>query len=360
MPALTPSFLFDFESDMQAITEREYSRLDARLWWQRFTKVRPSQSKRERIAWLLSTAMIQTQGKGGNMSFDDLVSLSTEYVNKNSGTGLRLVRDQLEDIDGSGLDLGAQWSADIASYMRYWPQKQIAKAILNGEVGIGYDGQPFFSGAHPTNGFDTSNGTFHNLFTGGVSGNFPGACPIDASVTTDVALANLGKLFAYIASIKMPNGEDPRFLVPRVIAGPPAMSPRLQQLTNAKFIAQAAASGGGGADVEQLIRNWGLQEPVQIDEFGAGQTYTLDDGVTTVTGSDTTFYLGCEQMTSSQLGAFVYVDREPFKITYYTGNGGGGSMEAQLDRMREFEWHCQGRNVAGYGHPFLFFKCKAA
>jgi hypothetical protein len=29
MPALTPSFLFDFESNMQAITENEYARFSS-------------------------------------------------------------------------------------------------------------------------------------------------------------------------------------------------------------------------------------------------------------------------------------------------------------------------------------------
>jgi len=59
-------------------------------------------------------------------------------------------------------------------------------------------------------------------------------------------------------------------------------------------------------------------------------------------------------------GAFVYVDREAFRITYYTGQGGGNGVDAILDRADELEWHCKGRNVAGYGHPYTFFKIKAA
>jgi hypothetical protein len=39
-------------------------------------------------------------------------------------------------------------------------------------------------------------------------------------------------------------------------------------------------------------------------------------------------------MSATQMGAFVYYDREPFKITYYTGNGGGTGVDANLDRWR--------------------------
>ena len=34
-------------------------------------------------------------------------------------------------------------------------------------------------------------------------------------------------------------------------------------------------------------------------------------------------------------------------------------VDAVLDRADELEWHCKGRFVASYGHPFMFFKLKA-
>lgn len=373
MPALTPSFLFDFESNMQTITETEYNRLSNNLWWPGICRERPSKSKRERIGWLLSTAMIREGGKGGQVTFDDLVALSTEYTNRNAQAGLKLDRDQVEDNDGNGFDLASQWSSDIGAYMAYWPQKQVIKAILNGENAKAYDGQNYFAGHtagtthtgnHPYNPFNVGVGGYANLFTGAADGAYyPGAKPIDDSVTVDVAIANLSALFGYIASIKMPNGEDPRKLRARQILCPSRMVPRVQQLTNAKFIAQAAATGGGGADVEALIRNWGMAQPIEVEEFGGAFTYPLDqlDGGSSVTGDDKTFYIACDQISNSQLGALTYVNRLPFQITYYTGNGGGSptGLDAVLDRARELEWHCQGRNVTGYGHPFLLFKCKA-
>lgn len=352
MPALTPSFLFDFESNMQAITEDEYSRFAANLWWSRYMRPRPSGSRREIVAWLLSTAKIEDLGKlGGNLPFEDLVAAYTEFENRDAGAGLRLKRNQIEDLDGNGLELAGKWSSDIGAYMAYWPQKKLVELIKNGHVAgnNSYDGKTFFAADHPLNPFNVGLGTYQNVFTGAASGAYPGALPIDDSVDLDVALVNLSKAIAYIKSIRMPNGEDPRFLRPVGILAPPRMQQRVVQLTNAKFIAQMAGGGtaGGSADVEALIASLGFVQPTIADELAGFE-------------SDTTWFLACEEMSSTSLGGFVYIDREPFAIKYYTGQDGGTGVDAILDRARELEWHCHGRNVGGYGHPYSFFKAKAA
>ena len=341
MSALTPEFLFDFESDMMALTENEYARFGQNLYWQKIMKTRPSSSKRERLAWLLSTAKIEYNGLGGNIAFEDLVALTTEYVNLNAAAGLKLQRNQLEDLDGGGLDLASKWSTDMGQYMAYWPQKQLVAAILAN--GTAYDGKAFFATDHPVNPFNSSASppTYSNLLD-------YSTYRIDDSVTTDTALNNLGKLFAHIRTVKMPNGEDPRFLTPTALIVPPRMIPRVQQLTQAKFIAQAAATGGGGADVMAIVNAWGWAPPIEAPE--------LSKDITGVSDGDTTYYVVVQEGASTQLGPFIYWEREPFKITYYTGQGGGTGVDAILDRARELEWHVQGRNVVGLGHPFLMYK----
>jgi phage major head subunit gpT-like protein len=352
MPAITPQFMFDFESRMQAITENEYARFGANLWWSKIANRRPTGARREIIAWLLSTARIEKlDGKrgGGSMRFDDIVSTYTEFEAEPAGAGLQLEKAQLEDTDGNGLEIGAKWAGDIGAYMSYWPQKQTVKLLKEGHLStsLGYDAQIFFSAAHPVNPFNTGAGTFQNIFTGAASGSYPGACPIDESVSLDVAIVNLAKMFAYIKSIKMPNGDDPRFLKPTQLVVPPRLQQRAVQLTSAKFIAQAAVTGGGSADVEALIRSFGFVEPIVADELSGFE-------------SDTTFFLATQEMSSSQLGGIVYVDRLPFSITYYTGEGGGTGVDAILRRADLLEWQCKGRNVAGYGHPYTLFKCKGS
>lgn len=345
---VTPEFLFDLESRMQVITEREYSRFSRNLWWSRLMKTKESKSRREMLAWLLSTAQIYDQGEdGGDVRFDDLLTKTTEFENRFAGSGLKLKRSELEDLDGSGLDLATAWASDIADQMAYWPQKKLVELIKNGHASPfnAYDGHPFFYASHPVNPYKSSAGTFANIFTGAASGSYPGACPI-SGVTLDVARTNLAKVTTYIRGIKMPNGVDHRFLRPRILMGGPALQETIIQLTSSKFIAQAAATGGGSGDVEAVVRAANWADPIIADELDADFE------------SGTTYFVGCE-VADSSLGAFCYIDREPFKINYYTGEGGGTGVDRDLARMNELEWLAQGRNVAGFGHPFLFFKCKA-
>lgn len=357
MAAIDVQFLYDLESRLKVIQEDEYSRFAANenMWWEPFVKVQTSASRKELFFWILSTATIEPQGKGGNIEFDDMVLLESDYTPLDAGKGLRIRKQQLQDLDGNGVQVAEAWVRQISAYAGYWPQRQSSALILNGESGICYDGGAYFNTAHPLNPYNSLAGTYANLFTstaGSGSANNPGALKIDNSVTLDVAFQNVGTAIAAIKTIKMPNGRDPRFLLPKFLIGPPALQTRIVQLTDAKEIAFAATGGAGSADVSGVIKRWGLNTPVIAPEFAAAFTGNSAD--------DTSWYIGCEQMTSSQLGALLYVDREPFDITYYTGDGGGTGVDAILDRSQELEWHTHGRNVSGYGHPYALIKIKAA
>lgn len=339
---ITPEFLFDLESNMRLISETEYKRLTKNLWWQRVAKRMDSKSKKERINWLLETAKIERTIKGGGqVKFEDIVSRTTEFEVENAAAGLLLKKEELEDLDGNGVNLAAHWSKQMGAYATYWPQQEVAKAILANPTT--YDDLDFFHEEHPLNPYDPGIGTYANDFTGAADGIYPGALPIDDSVSVEQAIKNLAKAIAYVASIKSPNGRTPRGLRLSAIMVPPALMARAVQITSAKFIAQAANSAAGSADVEALIRYIGLGVPVQCDEFAS----TFENG------SDTTYYLVMEEITSNELGAFVYVDREPFAIIYH-----GPQTDAQLARMRVFQWTTEGRNIVGAGHPYLLFRCQ--
>lgn len=342
MPAVTPSFVMDLESRMRRITETDYLRLAKDLVWDKFTKVVPSGSRREIITWILNTAHLEDQGFGGNIAFEDMVLLETEFTSKTAGKGLRLKRQQFEDLDGNGIALATEWSAQMGAQHAYWPQRQAIQLLRDGETGIAYDSKAFFATDHPNNPFDAAAGTYKNLFTGA------DAAPIDDSVSAEVAIKNLGKVFATIASMKMPNGKDPRRLRPAALLVAPQLFPRASQVTSAKFIsAVSAGSGGGTMDIEGLIARLGYAAPSVLDELSDFE-------------SGTSYFVIAEQLASSQLGGLVYVDREAFSIRYYTGQGGGTGVDAFLDRADMLEWHTKGRNVAGYGHPFLIFKVTPA
>lgn len=352
MPTLNQSFLFDVESRMAVIANTEYQRLNAVTHWREVAKELTSTGKKERLLWLLDTAGIDYVGKlGGEVEFADLVTNTTEFEALAATGGLKLNRFQMEDSDGGGIEAATNWSRAVSAYAAYWPEKQIWKAVNYGDQAgnTTYDGKKFFDLAHPVNPYDSSAGTFDNVFktSGGTGG--PGAVPIhgsgSGSVTLDVALENLNKAISYVKTIKMPNGVDPRKLRVKKLIVPPALVSRAQQLTNAKFIAQAAVSGGGSADIAAMVTNWGLSQPIEVDEIGAAMT----------NGSDTSYYLACETITSDTLGSLIYVNREPFTIVF-----NNGMSDAELQRANELQWSTRGRNVVGYGHPYLLFKCMGA
>ncbi len=383
MPILTPTFQMSYERRMRAITETEYARMLSaeNIWWNTLARKMNIEGLTERITWLLSTAMIQNLGPTGTgaMTFDSLVSQTAEYPTFKHGAGIKVSRDQLEDLGGSGLDSLAAWSEQIGVQMAYYPQKLFSQLILNGANTDGsanaYDTVPFFADntsntiggvsvkGHPYNPYKPGLGGYKNWLKGASASGYVGACPIDDTVTLDVALVNLGKAIAHIQSTRMPNGEDPRFLTPAYILAPPRMAPRLRQLLDAKFIAQAATGGAGSGDVAAVIAGFGLGVPIIATELGAATSYNFNmpymasGGNTTfksesVSGSDTTYYIVTKENATTQLGSLLYLERKPFKVNYYTGDAGGTGQDAILDRTDEFEYHCKGRMACQYGHPY--------
>ena len=352
MPFVNLSFLQDFETRAKLITVDAYQRMAANLWIWDFMVSKKTESRKEVLSWLLSTAQIEEIGEGGGaMNFDAMEQALAEFTTKHHGKGLEISRDQFEDLDGNGIEVGAEWMKQIGAYMAYYPQKLGVAALKAGHSAgsTGYDGEIFFSASHPNNPNNVAKGVYANLFTGAASGSYPGALPIDTSVSVEVAFANLQKAIAYIRGIKGPNGEDPRFLRPLKMLVAPTNMGRAVQLTNATFIAQAATGGAGGGDVDAVVKAMALVQPVVADEL---------DGFE----SGTTYFLGCQDVSSTEIGGLVHIERKPFEINYYSGQGGGGAtgVDAALARQQTFEWHCRGRMAAGYGHPYELHKIKAS
>lgn len=345
--ATTPALVREFESRIQGITTGDYARLSQNTWWQKVAKLRKTVTKKEVLAWLLETALIRDTGKsGGSVKFDDLVAVTTELETRHSGSALRLTKDQLADVfngepGGEAFQLGAAWARQIAAQMAYWPQKRVAFFLKNGHTAAAsggfdaYDGLPFFSASHKLDPYDDSKGTYKNLWTGG------DAADISTAVTLDAAATALAKVWGNIKSLKAPNGEDPRGLTPRFLIVPPKLFPRAKQLTEADFIAQAAAAGGGSADFRGFLKAMGMVEPVCADELAGFE-------------SDTTYFVVSEQHAADELGGCVWVEREAFQMTQY-----GELSSAELARLKVLEWLVDGRNAVASGHPYLLHKVKA-
>jgi hypothetical protein len=346
----TQEWLHDMESNMRSILVDSYKRLLLSMWWTSVAAQKTSMAKAEVFTWLITTARIRRM-ESGQAHFEDMLNQYTTITNEFAQDGLLLKKEQLEDLvngvpGGAGLDMAAAWARAIGSYTAYWPQKECAGAILNGGSSgyNSYDGVTFFNTAHPVNGVDTSEGTFPNILNPTTVG---GQTRIDSGITMDVAIDNFSRIRAFVASIKSANGVDPRGLQIRGILHPPALRSRVLQLTGPGLIAQAAATGGGSADLAPIIADWKLDKPLEAVELGAG--FESPEGNS---GSDTSYYLVCGEVSADdELGGLVYQTREPFGVLWH-----GPELSAKLARERELQWLCQGRNAVGYGHPYLLFR----
>jgi hypothetical protein len=339
--ALTPSYLVDFETRFELIRSQEYKRLSAseNLWYKSLTTERVSQSKRDVLPLLFESAQIKPLNGSGEMRFEQIGVHYTEIETEYAGTGFKISRDQLEDVHngvygGEALDLSAEWSAQTAEQMVYWPQKLVAEFLKNAHdasFATGYDDVAFFSASHPVHPLDASKGTYSNLLTGS------GTYAIHEGIADATALANLAKVRAHIRKFKMPNGEDPRFLKPVGILCNSTMYPRVAQLLDSKFISKDS----GSTDIAGYVSRLGFGTVMEAPELNDFE-------------SDTTYFVICETSRAGSFGGVIHTVRRPFEVQNY-----GPQSESDLGRRQEFEWHCRGKDSVRPGHPFTVIKVKA-
>ena len=342
---LASSFLFDVESRWRLMQTQQYAALAAaqNQWWGKCTKVIPTGSRREILAWVQETARLESRGPlGGGMGFEEMTMIEAEFIPEFVSRGLRMRKAQFEDLDGNGIATGTSWIKQITAQAAYWPQRSIANLLKIGHAAtsLGYDGVPYFSDSHPYDKFNAGAGFYSNIIP---------SVPLTSDL--DVGLASLSTVFATIGAIMQSNGFDPRFLKPQAILCSPTAFPSAAQITKAQYIAMTAGGGttaGGSADMAGIVATMGYGEVVMVPELA-----TFESG--------TTYFViaGADGVPADELAGFVYLEREPFQIRYYTGSGGGDGVDAILGRSNELEWQAEGRNIAGYGHPFAVFKCTA-
>lgn len=339
---ITPTWIQDFETGLHGLIHRHGERITRNLIWDKYVDVRTSTAGRDMYFFLIESMKLHREGQGGNKRFDDIVAHKFEIVNENVGAGLTLTKNEIDDnqMKESGmpmLDYAGAWAAKQGANAARWPQDVMFELLAAGESSVCYDGLPFFSKAHLTNPFLPSGPTFANLLSGAAASTpstdpndagYPGACPIDESVDLDAAAANFAEAIAYIESLLGPDGKPRNLVVKRALAGS-RLKKRLLEVTDTKYLSMNG--------IENVISRYGVEAEVAA-EFGAS---SLD------------YHLFAE-WDASEGGGLIYQNREDYALTSFVG-----MTQADLARMKRFEWHYDGRNVGSYGHPYLVFKVKA-
>lgn len=328
MSAITQSFVTSFESEVQHRAQSAWGRVLKRLFWQRLAITQPSSTLTEIYEWQLSTAQIRNIGiDGAQRAYADLLSQQYSVTNNYFGEGLKLSRQKIED---NQYDLAAGWATDIGRAGAYHPQKQIVKLLKAGKTTRCYDGQFYFSAAHPYNPFNAAAGTYSNLYTVNA-----------ASAAFNLTASNLAEAYAIVEAIKMPDGKTPRMLEAKQLIVSPQKRLTAVELTGAKSITDPLNSGGNAAADNMLasMADYGFAPPIVAAELA-------DDPFA--------WYLLVPVESDEEApmrGAMVYQEREPFKLSTYSD-----MTDAQLSRVKLFEWNYEGRSAAQYGDPFLLFR----
>lgn len=129
-----------------------------------FTTEVPSSSRSTMHAWLAAATAFVQEWKDARTLFE-MQTLTWEVINRRWQIGWKFLDDQLKD-DLSGLMVAAITAAR-ASGEKWVEHKDslVATTVQSGKTKACYDGQNFFSAAHPTDPTGVASGTFSNLLT---------------------------------------------------------------------------------------------------------------------------------------------------------------------------------------------------
>lgn len=326
---ITPSWVHTFETNLQTLIQDAWARRRAKLVYDLFVDKRSSTAGRELIFWLLETARIHREGKGGNKRYDDIAAQYFEIVNEDSGNGLILTKNEINDNQMAGalkgmptLDYAANWARQMGGAAACWPEDEFFSLIFSGETKLAYDGVPFFSAAHPINPLaGAGSPTYPNLLTGATY-----AIDATAAATVDIAAANFARAVAVIETLTQPNGQPRNLKVRHALFGP-NLRKRGTEVLASKYLTLN--------NIDNVVSQYGI-EPV------------ISAKITSATG----YYLACE-IIPGEGGPVIYQEREPYVLSSYLP-----ASTAELQRRKEFEWSFDGRNAIAFGHPYLLFNVK--
>lgn len=329
-------WLTDLSQNVQSLLTASAAEVAPELSYKKLVDIRTSSTLQERYVFALDMASLSDEGEGGNKRHDDLAAASLVIRNKNYGQRLVISRNELEDNAMhdetlQGMTPGffaANWARLMGRQAALFPQRLMAKHLTDGETAIGFDGVPFF-GAHLVNVGAPSRGSYNNLLSGAASGEYPGACPIDSSISLDVAATNLAKAIAYARTRPGEDGQPAYFKLKYVACGE-GLRKRVHELLEHKLFTSGS--------IENALTNYGI-EPLVLREIPV---------------SDLSYYLVFE-VVAGVGGPFILQQRQPFTLSTFND-----ISSAELARQDRYEMIFDGRFGFGYGRPNFIFKCKAS
>lgn len=331
---ITPQWVGTFQTGVQTLLSRHSESTTKNLNWDKLCSVKSSTTLVELYFFLIETMRLDKEGRGGQQRYEDIAATAIEIVNENSGSALQLTRNEIEDNqmrEPRGmpvLDFTGAWTKGVANLAMRWPQDQLFALLAQGNTAKAYDNLSFWNTAHLINPKRAATGTYANVFTGAAAGIYPGALPIDESVSLDVAISNFSKALAYVEALTGPDGK-PRNAVVKYAAVGTSLKTRINQILDTKLQSNTT--------IENVVSRYGI-EPIVFPEISL---------------TDKSCKLICE-FDDTEGGPLIFQNREDYALTMY-------DVDAfpELARRDSFEWRFRGRNAMAFGHPHKMFEMRA-
>lgn len=282
-------------------------------WWKRFATEIPSDSEREIHAWI---EMIPGFKKWKDeRKFHGIGAADYSLLNEDFADGIKVPRNKVLD---DKLGLYGHNAEMLGMQAAKFPDRMCADRLKNGHTaGADYkcfDGQPFFSTAHPKSVNGQVSGTFSNYRT-----------------STALTPANFSAMYAAMMAFPGPDGE-PLGITPTRLTVPPALRETALQIVSAGSIIVANTAG----TASQSNVNAGVVEVDVLAELA---------------GADATWYLGCHSWPIQPL--IVQVRQMP-------GFDEIAGLESEHCKVhKELLFGSDGRFAFGYSFPHLMIKAAA-
>lgn len=272
---------------------------NAQTFFEKITTVVQSTSRQQFYGFLASQPELREWI--GPRVIQNLKAQAFSIENKKFEGTVAVSRDDFEDDNLGQYNIISQQLGQAAAEK---PDDLVSQLLLNGEAGLGYDGQEFFDLAHPV-----GSGTSANLFTG-----------------KPLTVANFNAVRAAMRGRQLAGGRSVR-VRPNLLIVPPELE------SQALEIVAAETTANGATNV-----NKGRAEVIVIDDL------SLD--------SVTSWYLADGTKAVKPL---IYQERRAPRVVAKTA-----VTDDNVFMLDEYVWGVDMRGNAGYGPWYLISKVKAA
>lgn len=294
-----------------------------KTYQQQYAEQMPSGTEVEVYPWLAELTGLR-EWIGPRLT-SSIAARSYQLTNKPYERTIDLDRDKILDDQFGVFNLAVTKLGDAAAR---WPDDLVTAALIAGTTGLCYDGQPFFSSAHPVDLDDSSQGTYSNRFDSTTSG----ALPLNWTASY---LDNFAFAYSAMMSFKGESGV-PLEVQPTILMVPPQLQKYAMLIC-------------GVSDMVAAVKNVAGSE--NIGAAAVGNPYS---GLVTpivnprLAGDPNTWYL----LSTDRIKPMVFQQRKAPEMQQITD-----PQSVNVFMTRKFVYGVDARGAAGYTLPFLAIRC---